>query len=394
MFESVMELAGALRVQGLAELPDARIEENFDELHRAIELLEVERLRRLAEIDRRKLFERDGHLSAVSWLAAKHHVPRGTAVEHVRSARALDEMPATRAALDSGDLSLGAAKVLASARQVDPEAFARAEATLVDAARVHSMGGLQRVLGFWRERVRDDRLSSDQMRDGRRLHASVTLGGMVRVDGDLDPETGEALLTALAAVMDVESRGENEEMRTPAQRRADALGEICRGWLDLAERPSVAGERPHMTVIVDVGQLAAGGPAELDRVGAVAVGTMRRLGCDASLVRVVMAGPSEPLDVGRRTQIVPPAIRRAVVARDKTCAFPGCDRHQSWCDAHHVIHWANGGPTAVGNLVLLCRRHHRAVHEGFGVSMVDGQPVFSRADGSVLEDRAPPSRAA
>jgi hypothetical protein len=94
------------------------------------------------------------------------------------------------------------------------------------------------------------------------LHASVSLLGMVRVDGDLDPETGESLLTALRAVLDAESRSGAADDRTPAQRRADALGEICRQWLDLAERPTVAGERPHVTVTVDADTLASAAEPE------------------------------------------------------------------------------------------------------------------------------------
>jgi hypothetical protein len=81
-----------------------------------------------------------------------------------------------------------------------------------------------------------------------------------------------------------------------------------------------------------------------------------------------------------------------VIARDRRCRFPGCGRPHTWCDAHHVTHWADGGDTALGNLVLLCRRHHRLVHEpgGFRMTMQDGRPVFARPDGSRLEDRAPP----
>jgi 5-methylcytosine-specific restriction protein A len=107
---------------------------------------------------------------------------------------------------------------------------------------------------------------------------------------------------------------------------------------------------------------------------------------------VVLAGRSEPLDVGRRTAVVPPAIRRAVITRDRSCRFPGCGRPQSWCDAHHVTHWADGGATSVGNLLLLCRRHHRMVHEpdGFSLELAGGRPVFRRPDGSVLSERAPP----
>lgn len=276
------ELRSALepfRAESLPELPDARIEEDFAELHRVAELIEMERLRRLAEIERRRVFERDGHLSAASWLAGRFRVAWGVAREHVRVARGLETMPGTRQALDAGDLSMSAVRVLVTARDSDPEAFARAEVQLVEAARIHSTGDLQRVVALWRQRVeREGALGDDEGRRARRaLHASVTFEGMVRVDGDLDPTAGESLLTALKAVLDseVRSRRESDE-RTRAQRRADALGEICRQWLDRADRPSVTGERPHLTVTVTVEALGGGptwrgggGGAELDHVGPV-----------------------------------------------------------------------------------------------------------------------------
>jgi hypothetical protein len=308
----------------------------------------------------------------------------------------------TRAALGSGEVTMSAVRLLAGARDVDPEAFAQGERSLVEAARIHSVGDLGRVVGYWRERVEYERApeGEDPRRARRRLHASVTLGGMVRVDGDLDPETGESLMTALRAVLDTEARSGQREERTPAQRRADALGEICRQWLDRGERPVVAGERPHVTLTVGLERLGKGGGgasgaedvAELDHTGPVASALARRVACDASVRRIVMAPGSEPLDVGRRTSVVPAAIRRAVIVRDRGCRFPGCDRPHAWCDAHHVVHWADGGPTSLANLLLLCRRHHRMVHApgGFGLELLDGRPVFRRPDGSVLEDRAPP----
>jgi hypothetical protein len=396
----VSELLSAIevfRAETLPELPDARIEEDFAELHRAAELIELERLRRLAEIDRRRLFERDGHLSAAAWLGSLHRVAHGTARDHLRIARALEEMPLTRRALEAGDLSLSAARVLVAARDADPEAFSRSEALLVEAARIHQVGELRRVAAYWVEACERARglEGEDRLRERRRLHASVSFLGMVRVDGDLDPDTGETLLTALRAVLDAEARSAgDEDDRTPAQRRADALGEICRQWLDLAERPTVAGERPHVTVTVspDALQDTPGTPSELDHVGPVSPATARRLACDASVMRVVMDGRSEPLDVGRRSKVVPPAMRRAVIVRDRGCRFPGCDRPHTWCDAHHVVHWADGGPTAASNLLLLCRPHHRLVHRpgGFRLELLDGRAVFRRPDGSVLEDRAPP----
>jgi hypothetical protein len=268
----------------------------------------------------------------------------------------------------------------------------------VDAARNHTVGDLQRVAAFWRQGVEREQLTTggeDAARARRRLHASVSFLGMVRVDGDLDPETGETLLTALGAVQDAEARSRGEDdARTPAQRRADALGEICRQWLDRSDRPSVAGERPHVTVTVASEALRSEAVAtsELDHAGPVDPETARRIACDASVMRVVMAGSSQPLDVGRRTPVIPPAMRRAVIVRDRCCRFPGCDRPHAWCDAHHVVHWGDGGPTALANLLLLCRRHHRMVHRsgGFRLELLEGRPVFRRADGTMLEGRAPP----
>jgi hypothetical protein len=384
-----------LRSDVLADLPDAQIEEDFAELQRAAELLEVERLRRLAEIDRRATFQRDGHLSAASWLASTFKVAWGTAREQVRIARALEEMPATRQALDAGELSMSAVRVLVAARDADRDAFRGSEVALVEAARIHSMHDLNRVAAYWRQAVEQDHAldTDEKVRAQRRLHASVTFLGMVRVDGTLDPETGETLLTALRAVLDAEARvGPEGHLRTPAQRRADALGEICRQWLAMADRPSVGGEKPHVTITVDADALrdGGGGRSELDHVGPVRPEVARRLACDASIRRVVMAGPSEPLDVGRQTPVIPAAMRRAVIVRDRHCRFPGCDRPPTWCNPHHVIHWADGGPTAVQNLLLLCRRHHTMIHERRFRLELDGRPVFRRQDGSVLEDRAPP----
>ena len=142
-------------------------------------------------------------------------------------------MPATRQALDAGEMSMSAVRVLVAARDADRDAFRKSESALVEAARIHSMHDLHRVAGYWRQAVeRNHALDSDEkVRDQRRLHASVTFLRVVRVDGTLDPETGETLLTALSAVLDAESRADPKwQGRTPAQRRADALGEIGLTW--------------------------------------------------------------------------------------------------------------------------------------------------------------------
>jgi hypothetical protein len=410
-----------LRRDDLTAVDDAELANDFAALQRAVQDLELERLRRLAEIERRGLFARDGHLSAASWLASRFRVSWGEAKRDASVARSLDDMPSTRRALADGEVSLSAARVLTRIRQADPVAFRDDEAQLVDAARIHSMGDLHRVASYWRQQVERERLADggDATRARRSLRASVTFMGMVRLDGDLDPETGETLLTALRAVLDADARDRDEhDRRAPTQRRADALGEICRQWLDAPERPLVGGERPHVSVVIDADTLrdgdgdrradgsaprrvrglpgAVGVMSELGHVGPVPPELTRRLACDASIMRVVMAGDSEPLDVGRRTAVVSPALRRAVVARDRHCRFPGCDRPPTWCDAHHVRHWADGGETSMANLLLLCRRHHRMVHarRGFAIDLVDGRARFLRPDGSSIDgDTAAPAAA-
>jgi hypothetical protein len=233
----------------------------------------------------------------------------------------------------------------------------------------------------------------------RTLYVSRTIFGMVRVDGDLDPETGETLPHRPGGLSGRRGTlGGPPGSANARPVRADGLGEICRQWLDRLDRPTVGGERPHVTLTVSLEALQSGadGPCELEHTGPVLPEVARKILCDASVSRVVLSGASEPLDVGRRTQVVTAGIRRAVVARDRHCAFPGCDRPPSWCECHHVWHWEDGGPTALHNLVLLCRRHHGFIHSrrGFSVEMVGGRPLFRRPDGAVLEGRAPPAMVA
>jgi hypothetical protein len=213
---------------------------------------------------------------------------------------------------------------------------------------------------------------------------------MIRIDGLLDPETGEPVLTAMRAARDADARSGGQDPRTTEQRAADALGEISRQWLDRSDRPTVGGERPHVMITVGLEELRhpRGGSGTLAHSGVVPSSLARRMACDARIIPAVMGGASEPLDVGRATRVIPPAIRRAVVLRDGGCRFPGCDRPQAWCDAHHVVHWADGGETKLQNLLLLCRAHHRSVHDGLSVEMTKTGPVFRRADGSVVEARA------
>ena len=148
-------------------------------------------------------------------------------------------------------------------------------------------------------------------------------------------------------------------------RRADALGVLAESFLKHGAEALNGGERQQIVVHVDYATLRqhASGRCELDEGPAIPVETARRLGCDASVVTIVEDGDGEPLDVGRRTRSIPPALRRALNARDRGCRFPGCT-HTRYVDGHHIHHWADGGETKLANLVSLCRFHHRQVHEG------------------------------
>jgi hypothetical protein len=151
--------------------------------------------------------------------------------------------------------------------------------------------------------------------------------------------------------------------RSPARRRADALVALSEQALNQGDLPTVAGERPHVTVTLTLADLRGGtGHAMLNTGAPISLETARRIACDASVIPIVLGSDSEPLDVGRASRTIPLGIRRAVVARDIGCVHLNCDATAQRCEVHHVQHWANGGATALNNLVLLCPRHHWTIH--------------------------------
>jgi hypothetical protein len=178
------------------------------------------------------------------------------------------------------------------------------------------------------------------------------------------------------------------------QQQADALALLAETALHHELDPGAPGERYQVVVHVDADVLAdpeAAGQSVLEDGARVPAGTSQRLACDAS--RVVMRHDPEGrvVEVGARTRTIPPALRRALHHRDRGCRFPGCGVR--FGQGHHIRHWAQGGPTTLSNLALLCRRHHRAVHEeGYQVDrQPDGELRFRRPDGRALPDVPPPS---
>jgi Domain of unknown function (DUF222)/HNH endonuclease len=221
----------------------------------------------------------------------------------------------------------------------------------------------------------------------RIVHASKTLFGTLRIDGELDLDGGETFLAALEAM----DSPDVDDGRTRGQRNADNLVQMAAAWLAGEQRDAPA--LPRASLVLGLDDLVDGARRrpqdarlELEHLGPIARDSALRLTCDATVQRIVMAGASEVLDLGRSTRVVSPAQRRSLMVRDRGCVFPGCDRPPGWCDAHHVRHWVKGGPTDLSNLVLLCRHHHVLCHEG-GWHLArgpDGSVRVYRPDGSEL----------
>jgi 5-methylcytosine-specific restriction endonuclease McrA len=265
---------------------------------------------------------------------------------------------------------------------------------------------VERIVRGWR---RVDRQA--EAREAARRHASRALhvhqgeDGMVVLRGRLEPEAGALLMQALAAAREAlyqraragaaatGATDRSQEPPTPAQQRADALALLAETVLHQGLEPGAPGERYQVVVHVDAPALAdpeQPGQSALEDGTHVSAETSRRLACDAS--RVVMRHDEEGrvVEIGARTRTIPPALRRALHHRDHGCRFPGCGVR--FGQGHHLQHWAQGGPTTLSNLALLCRRHHRAVHEeGYQVARgPDGALQFQRPDGRPLPEVPPP----
>lgn len=339
------------------------------ELRAAIERLQAELVRAVSDWDRDHAWQADASTSAQSWLAARASMVPVEAARLVRAARLTRNYDRVAKALAAGDVTVAQVDALARVARNREDLFFRDVDVLVDAAMAHSPGELSLIAQRWRH-LADDAVPGDdpeKMHEQRFLHASPTLHGTVRLDGELDPEGGAVLLAALDRYDTPDSVDDPLEARTLAQRRADALVDIASDSL----RGVRAGERPRAAaeLLIDPESLVGTVPANLRRarcdlagVGPIPVETARRLLCDSVIGRVV-ASPSEVLDVGRRVQFPTAAQRRAVKARDEHCVWPDCARPAGWCDIHHVVPVRLGGRTEVASLVLLCRRHHTAVHE-------------------------------
>lgn len=371
-------------------LPTTLLADELMGLHREINRLHAAFLERVAAFDAVGGAEELVGTSTRSWLRHRVGLPASTASDLVRTARSLrDDLPATREALISGELTTQHARTIANtvrqaADHVSAEHVAQVsqevEQVMLDVARSVDAASLVGFGNRVRQVVDPDGALTDANRafERRWLTVAKTFSGLVSVDGLLDPEGGATLLTVLAA--GAVPHGP-EDTRTSAQRRADALVELCRQALDRGEVTSTGGIAPHVLVTTSLQSLQAAAAtesgadlAEVEWGGALQPESARRIACDATISRVLVDPQGLPLDIGRSTRVISPAIRTALVTRDKGCVADCCDRPPAWTEAHHIEHWIDGGVTSLANLVLLCRTHHRRVHEeGWILSQTAGR---------------------
>jgi hypothetical protein len=377
---------------------------------------------RLREFDEREGWS-GGFRSCAHWLSWRTGIDLGAAREKVRVARALAVLPLLSRALAQGALSY------AKARAVTRVATPAHEAELLELARHATAAQVERLVRAWRRTDRLEEAASEQRQhEARAVTLYLDEDGSYALRGRLTPEAGalveQALGVAERALATLTSHGREDERLThsPAQRRADALALVAaealrtigggNGGRERQDRADAAGvtlaapragtalpalaDRYQVVVHVDAEALREGAETGQSAVAGgahLSAETSRRLACDASRSFMIDDAVGRTAGVSATRRTVPPALRRALEWRDRGCRFPGCGLQR--CDAHHVRHWADGGATTLENLVLLCPRHHRAVHEeGYRVTArADGVLTFHLPDGRVLPD-APATAAA
>ncbi|RFU21701.1 HNH endonuclease signature motif containing protein [Geodermatophilus marinus] len=388
----------------LDELADGPLLELVGELVTAANRVAAALTTAVRAADRREAHRRDGAVSMRAWLRGQCRLAPSDAAAIVSTGRRLAGMPATAAAFAAGEITAAHARVITKAmtpRRVAKAAEAGIDHTVTDRilaelARRTGPGETAQGVARWVAGVDPDGTLDDAADTRRRLSLAAGTDGRVHLRGELDAVGGEVVRTALTALMNGDRPA--GDLRGHAERQADALVALARGALDGGALPAVRGERAHVRVTIDWQALCAarGTPGvaggELGWAGPINPETARRLACDAQVVRIITGPDGLPLDVGRAQRTATAAIRRAVELRDGHCVFAGCDAPPEWCDVHHVIHWAFGGPTSCDNGALLCERHHTACHEGgFSVSRDPRTSTWHtrRPDGSEVRPPLP-----
>jgi hypothetical protein len=363
-------------------------------------------LRLVGDLDARGL---GWETSAPEWLAWAAGLRPHTARAHVALARRLRDCPQIAAALERGEMSVDKADAVTRIASADTEDM------LVEWATNGLASQLHRVVAGYRRSRRASADAPDKDHLLRYLSYYFDDDGSFLLKGRLSAEDGAVVAKALDATLDVmwtqdrvarpdahdadeaDESGDGDDDAAPVsvtrapERRADALVVMADTVLATGATSRPAAERYQVVVHVDEASLAGrkDGCCELDAGVGLAPETASRVACDASIVTLVERD-GVPVSVGRKRRTVPPSLRRALEARDRGCRFPGCG-HRRFTDAHHIVYWTRGGATGLDNLALLCRAHHRLVHEAsYEVHLGgDGSIRFVRPDGTVVDPHPP-----
>src|ERR1700730_2921211 len=307
-----------------------------------------------------------GNITAASWIARTCDMSINSAADRLCVGTQLESLPKVAAALAAGEVGYQSVSILCHLRDVLAEKRRLFdEDEMLGFARQYSVGDLRQLCNVARH-VADPDGCFDEAEENytrRRLHISQMPDGLYRVDGLLDPVSGAAFKTLLESL--AQRLGPDDE-RSHRQRMADATGEVANHAMDKGTLPHRHSVRPHVNLTTTIEGLKnelGALPAGLELSLPISNRTLERMACDCTMSRVLLAD-SQVIDCGRATRAVSAPTLRALRVRDKGCRFPGCDRKVDWTNPHHIIHWARGGPGKLPNLVLLCFRHHRLVHEG------------------------------
>ncbi|WP_410573876.1 DUF222 domain-containing protein [Amycolatopsis sp. cmx-4-61] len=349
----------------------------------------------VVEIEQRGVLELFGYRSVTQLLEHLADIPKSAAERLVQRARTLNPgraldgtpipavAPATGAAALAGRLSDPMIDVITGVlTQVPAEHQDSAEQHLLTFAE---------TAGYRQVAALGARILAHLVPDGaepddtepavptRELFLRRKRTGVWELTGRFDDETGTRASALLDALAERRTSDDGPDTRTHPQRYGDAFSDAIDLALKSPTLPMQAGERAHVMVAVSLDSLKTGlGQATLGDTGQMTAAEARVHACDAMIIPAVLGEKSEPLNLGRLRRLISPGLRRALFLRDRGCAFPGCHRPPRHCQGHHIHHWADGGPTDLANLVLMCAHHHRLLHRsGWEVRIApDGLPEF------------------
>ena len=386
--------------RAIVDCDDAGLQDQVRDIESVSRMLYSVKLETVAELDSRDIAATAGFRNTKQLLAGMLNLSpteAGARVTHATQLaprRALGGevlaplLPTTAAALAAGEIGAGQVRVITEMMAAIPASVSAAdrdaaEAELAGYARSFNPTSLHTISRHLLAHLDPDgpepRDEPESDPGAGELRLRNRRDGRLGLEGFLEAEHGAAFRSLIDQLAGPRPASEGiPDLRSTPQRNAEALLEIC-GLARAAERcPSTGGEPAHLTVTIDWDALRTGlGLATLDYGTHISAAEARRWACDAKIIPVVLGGQSEPLDVGRAMRTVSLAIRRALVARDRGCAFPGCDRPPGMCQAHHALHWIDDGESNVENCVLLCETHHRHVHRtGWEVLIHPGHVEF------------------